>query len=783
MQKWLGMAGVAAIGIASPAFGQDSPPARDPIKAQDAGQAPAAPQSDGIADIIVTARKTEEKLQRVPITVTALSSEGIRQQTIQTTNDVQFHVAGLVQSPEPQGGQPDFAIRGTRQQGAIGSQGGVAVYMDYTPLLSTNAIAYSTYDMQSIQVLKGPQGTLFGKNTTGGAIIFAPNKPTQQFEGFVTGSYGNYNRTELTGMLNVPLTETLVARVSGSFVRRDGYTENVATSGNGPSSLDNERHESGRAILRWSPTDRFTNDLVAEYTHIHNNPIKGITVAVAAPCTLLYANCASALAEQQSLGARKVDFVHAQFERSQNWGIADTATYDLGALTIRNIFSYQRNKNDDLEDNDGLSTVPVLSGENHTRGRSVTNELDFIGKLFDDKLDYTLGFYYSDSRFDQHFNVGVFDLQFNAAGAVTGGLPSYFGASPSIANNTFYTQQKAVFGQLNYHVTDRFTITAGTRYTHEHQRAITQQFMGTISPTNNALRCQTSEFFADNPGLDSAACVVRREQDFDPITWNVSLNYQLQPTTLLYASVGRGFQAGGFNTQIPMAQYQSYAAETVTSYETGLKSDWHLAGRPIRTNLSVFLSKYDNQQRVINDTLPGGRTFIATFNAAKSTIYGAELEVNYLPTPALELSGFYSYIHAKYDNFLSPPIGVNGGQNLSDSAISSTPKQTLSGTIAYSLGVGAEGKIRGSLTGYYRSSTYTNDLVQTAYTRLPGYTLLNARIDVLKLAPVDIGLWMNNVTNKLYKVFGFDTLTNALGYATAQYGAPRTFGADVTFKF
>lgn len=133
MQKWLWMAGVATIAFASPAFGQDSPPASDSVKAQDAGQAPATPPGDGIADIIVTARKTEERLQRVPITVTALSSEGIRQQTIQTTNDVQFHVPGLVQTPEPQGGQPDFAIRGTRQQGAIGSQGGVAVYMEYTP--------------------------------------------------------------------------------------------------------------------------------------------------------------------------------------------------------------------------------------------------------------------------------------------------------------------------------------------------------------------------------------------------------------------------------------------------------------------------------------------------------------------------------------------------------------------------------------------------------------------------------------------------------------------------
>jgi len=769
-------AALAAMASMTPANAQTAAPAT---------HAPDASGQPGIGDIVVTARKQEEKLQRVPITVAAVSAAQIKQRNIQSTQDVQFNVPGLSQAPEPQGQQPDFAIRGTRQQGAIGSQGGVAVYVDYTPLQSTNSIAYSTYDMQSIQVLKGPQGTLFGKNTTGGAIIFAPNKPTQKFEGFITGGYGNYNRREITGMINIPLSDTLALRVAGSYVHRDGYTKNIADTG--PSRLDDENHESGRAILRWTPSSSITNDLMVDLTHIHNHPLADHNLAVSAPCTTVYPDCVPAQEEQQTLGKRKVDLPERLYAVSRNWGVGDTLSIDLGGVTLRNIVSYRRDRYNDAVDNDGLR-VPVLAGFDHTRGKAITEELDLIGKLFDDRLDYTLGFFYSNTKFHQNYTVPILALQFDTAGNVIGGLPSYFGVGPSLADNHFHTIQKAVFGQVNFHVDDKFTVTLGTRYTDSSQTVSQQNFVGTTSPTDNTPVCLTNGIYAGDPGLDAANCTETQKLSFHPMTWNFSLNYQATPSTLIYASAGHGFQAGGANTQIPLKQYQTYKPETVNSFETGIKSDYRIAGRPARTNLSVFYSKYKDQQRSINGTLDpvlgyGPIAYIGSFNAANSTIYGAELELNYNPTPALELSAFYSYIHAKYDSFITPSFDANGSHDLSNAAITSTPKSTFGATVAYTVPMFNEGKLRLSVTDYYRSSTFADDIHQTPYTKLPGYNLVNARLDLTKSLPVDVALWVNNLTNKTYRLFAFDLLTNSLGYASDQYGPPRTFGVEATFKF
>src|SRR6187402_3279194 len=277
MTTKLSLFALLAAGTALPSLAQPAPSANDapspatpaaptaiPAPAAQTNSAPdASAQADkGIADIVVTARKTEEKLQNVPIAVTALSGAALKEQTVQNVQDVQFHVPGLVSYPEAQGGAPDFAIRGAKQQGISASQGGVAVYLDYIPLSSNYSIKTATYDMQSVQVLKGPQGTLFGKNTTGGAIIFAPNKPTDHFEASLQGEYGNYNRVDLTGMVNLPITDGVALRVAGRFVHRDPYTKNIADTG--PSRLDDENHESGRAILRWTPTTDITNDVTVD---------------------------------------------------------------------------------------------------------------------------------------------------------------------------------------------------------------------------------------------------------------------------------------------------------------------------------------------------------------------------------------------------------------------------------------------------------------------------------------------------------------------------------------
>ena len=239
-----------------------------PANAQAAAPADTADAEPTIGDIVVVARKTEERLQDVPISIKALSGDALQQASVHNVQDLQFSVPGFVEFPEGQGGAPDFAIRDAKQSGVSGSQGGVAVYLDYVPITSNFAIANSTYDLQSVQVLKGPQGTLFGKNTTGGAIIFTPNKPTDRFEGALTGGYGNYNRFDVNGMINLPIGEGVGLRVSGRYLHRDGY---IAQPGVGPDSTqDAENSHSVRAILRIQPSSSFTSDTTFDYYQRHD---------------------------------------------------------------------------------------------------------------------------------------------------------------------------------------------------------------------------------------------------------------------------------------------------------------------------------------------------------------------------------------------------------------------------------------------------------------------------------------------------------------------------------
>jgi iron complex outermembrane recepter protein len=777
------------------------PAATDPAAAQapvaPGSAAPAAAPQQAIGDIVVTARKTEEKLQNVPIAVTALSGAALKQQTIQGAQDLQFHVPGFVEYPEGQGGAPDFAIRGAKQQGVAGSQGGVAVYLDYVPLTSNYAIVNSTYDMQSVQVLKGPQGTLFGKNTTGGAIIFAPNKPTDRFEGSLTGEYGNYGRVDITGVVNVPITDGVALRVSGRYVHRDGYLDNLI----GPDQ-DSENHHSIRAILRIQPTDRITSDTTFDYYHQRNyaNPdVYAGAYNAATICGTYPDDCVNGHSQSieglPSYKSRKIA-VDPTLNIGTFWGISNVTSYQLSdAITIRNIFGYRRDHLAGIEDDDG-TPLPILDGRNDNHAHQLTDELDFIGKLFDDKLSYTVGLYYADNVQNQISDYGIL--------APTGGLLGVFGGggglpqfpvpsvdaegnpitvnpiSPSLQYNRFETKSKAIFGQANYKITDELTLTAGGRYNQDKGRFNSQQYQGYTDSSETAPLCNILAY-ADPDEL-VGPCEVQRKRTWNAFTWNASLNFKPDSRTLIYVSAGRGFQAGGFNQQIRETQYREYQPEKVFNVEAGLKKDWRLFDRPIRTNFAIFRASYKDQQRVENGTYSDGLNYIATFNAANSTIWGGELEINYLPTRNLDLSLSYSYINAKYDTFLSPQIENIPSADLSGLAIAATPKHTINGTIAYTLPLNPDDKLRFTLSGYYRSGTYFNDLSQGPYTYQKGYALLNGRVDLVRSSPVDIGFWMNNITNKTYGVFKFDNLSG-LAYTSIFLGAPRTYGVDATFKF
>ena len=238
----------------------------------------AAAPSDQLENIIVTARRVEESQQSVPVALTALSSKDLEQQVVLNVNDLQSSTPGLFVAPNSQGGAPTFAIRGAKADN--GTSPTVAVYVDEVPVYSTLSVANMVYDMQSITTLKGPQGTLFGANSTGGAIVFRPNKPTETFEGYAQAGVGDYGRKEFQGMVNVPVNSVLQLRFAGEVVRRDGFITNLTPNVNSDSSkLENDRHESARASARLKFSDTLVNDTTIDFFHFNEQPKEAYNLA------------------------------------------------------------------------------------------------------------------------------------------------------------------------------------------------------------------------------------------------------------------------------------------------------------------------------------------------------------------------------------------------------------------------------------------------------------------------------------------------------------------------
>lgn len=368
---------------------------------------------------------------------------------------------------------------------------------------------------------------------------------------------------------------------------------------------------------------------------------------------------------------------------------------------MRNIFGYRDDKIENSEVDSGVD-APILSGWNKVPARAYTNEINIFGKAFNDTLDYTLGAFYSDQTTRQMLNYSV--LNFWRDRDPFGVLPPWFALNPRFADYTYGNKTHAGFGQINYHIDEKLTFTLGGRYTKNKQTYRASEYTGVATGINPAslignlnnqgqptalsnMTCVSGAFATAGENYDAANCTLRRKASFNSFIFNGGLQFQVDPRTMIYVSVGKGYQSGGFNNQQPIA-FSTYKPETVMNFEPGLKKDWELFDRPIRINLALFYSKYNNQQRSLNGSftatdvanfgLPAsliGNSFIAVSNASGSTTYGGELEVSYNVSDNFQLSAFYTYISAKYDSFDSPPYGnATGVVDLSGRALSSTPR-------------------------------------------------------------------------------------------------------------
>jgi len=751
--------------------------------------APAASADDGqkrvaaLDEIVVVARRREENIQTVPVAVTAVSGKTIEKAGVTSVGQLGQQVPALVIAPTTSRATPAFAIRGQRQQDYLPTvDQSVAVYVGDLYLSRQFGIDQALFDIASVDVLRGPQGTLFGRNSTGGAIIIRPAAPTDQFEGYAAATLGDYDRRQFEAVVNLPLADGVALRLGGMNFKRDGYVTNVITG----DDIDNEDYSAFRASLRFAPRGGFSSTTVANYFKSDGGGtpfiLSDVSPSNSAPVRTLglEASMRGLLAQQKARGFYETAQDIEARTKVKTFDVQNSTAFKFGnGLMLRNIVGYRDTSFADLNGTDG-SIARILEIENKYDGDQFSNELQLSGDA--GVLNWITGLYY-----------------FRETGA--NDTTSYTGSpvldnfiNPRLQQFSVVNVSKSIYGQGTVDLAawkPGLTFTAGARYTWDERNARlrSRQAVGVAPGTPTLLgfpspgeRCLSTP--ADGFGA-YPDCSIALSADFSKLSYNVSLEYKPAHGVLLYLATRQGYRSGGFNARAQLAyQLKPFRPEVVRDVEAGVKADWTVGEAPVRTNLSVYYSDFKDAQRLAPNVIAGVVT-TDVVNAAAANVKGAEFEFSIIPVSPLTLGGFVSYADAAYDEYVVPGPGGVGVRDLSDSArFAQTPKWTYSLNARLQIPTPSRvGDLSVSATYYHQSDIYVSDNTEPAG-RVDGWGTLGLRADLERVggAQVDLGVFVRNVTGEKYNVAG-QTLNNDIGFASRIPGAPRTVGISLRYSF
>ena len=748
----------------------------------------------GIQDIIVTARRREESAQTVPVAITALSTAALETRSVRTLSDLTSATPGLRFAGEGNANNASISLRGLNKI-AASSTGtpAVVVYFADVPLPG-EGLNLPTFDLANVQVLKGPQGTLFGRNTIGGAVRVTPEAPsTTTLSGYGRVSYGNLDYKAAEGAINIPIIEDkLGLRVAGQVRRRDGFVQT-----NYGKKLQNVHQDALRGSLVITPIEALKNVTIVDYFKGRDNGTAdmifrvnpGIFAAFGldpAYAAQLDAIAAAQLASQRGgkryvvnsyLGTPGQGALYSPplFTRIKTWGVTNTTTLELGDVTLKNIFGYRTTRLETRGNNDGLPALPggfVFYKALHSfnNDKQITDELQVQGRALDNKLDYILGAFYSD--FSPNGLRGNMNAQFNNAFA---------------SSSYVHLETKALFAQVGYDLGDMvegLKLNAGFRYTW------TKQSLCGI--TVNAVT--SLDQFASEGDCKAAAVTgalgrgLIRSKESKP-TWTVGVDYKASDNMLLYVTSRRGYREGGingplFNSPAALAnglnRFQTYKPEIITDVELGAKTDWRVGDVRGRLNIAAFRQWYKGAVNFINVTgstiFPGDPSYPDRgsfgFNAAKETISGIEVEGSLSPTPGMVFSAGGTYLKQKVNSVTTvapfPAVQVT----------LPSPKYTFNFAADFTPQVKILG---GDMTFHFDYYWLDDYQVQTG--QFPGYRLANGRVDLRDIGEsgISAGFFVKNVFNNHYLVSPVIALPQ-FPANVGNAGEPRTYGIEVSYK-
>jgi len=814
---------LCAVALPATAYAQEAPVE----EAQPAPDAPEAAEGEG-NEIVVTATKREQTLQDVPVAVSVTTAETIERAQIRDLKDLQTLVPALRVSQLQSSANTNFIIRGFGN-GANnpGIEPSVGVFVDGVYRSRTAAQIGDLPDVQRVEVLRGPQSTLFGKNASAGVISMVTREPSFQFKGNVEASYGNYDALVLKGYVTGPITDTLAASVAGGINKRDGYVTDLGYNGKA-----NERDRwFVRGQLRFEPTDALKIRLIADYDKIDE-----------VCCAVVNVRPSAATGAIQLLGGRVnnsatpfADVAYSNFPSSnkiENWGVSGQVDYSVGPLKLTSITAYRSSASLTNQDSDFTSADLIGQNLGNVNIDTFTQELR-LNANFLNVVDLMVGGYYFDESV-KYTNALTYGTAFRSyANLLSGGAIGSVEALLRFPTGTFQragqgifddtamdNQAWSIFGNLDVKLGSDLTLTLGGNYTKDKKDVVTKivstdvfsgldlvAIGGSSNPTlNPLLGLRPLQFLP--PFLNIPNAVENGKTRDGKFTWTARLAWEITDTVNAYFSYATGFKASSFNlsrdsrplaSDLPALRTAGLTVPNLTTgsryagpenaevFELGIKSNWGIAS----ANLTLFKQTITGFQ---SNVFTG--TGFALANAGKQSTYGVEFDGSVKPTDSLSLNLSMVYLAPKFDSFVASAVGDLSGTRPAGIPGLST---TIGAQWNKELGNGDRLILRGDW--HYESEVQIAEglpafIQRNALGQVTSYqpafdaarpfqrevSEINASISYAMMNGIEFSLWGRNLTNNRYLVQIFDSVAQS-GSVSAYPNQPRTYGATVRFKW
>lgn len=754
-----------------------------------------ASNAETYADIVVTARKRAESIQEVPMSITAFSQDTLRAQNITSAFQLDRAVPGLtVSTTSGNPGNPAFAIRG-RGQNFGTPAGGVETYFADVPLSGpflAVALPPQFFDVQSFQVLKGPQGTLFGRSTTGGAVSIVPKAPTHDFEGYARVQVGNYDNFQAEGAINLPLNEIAALRIAGFRWSRTGYgrtfpgnIDRLTGKVLGEQRYNNQDVSEIRATLLIEPSDRFSNSTILTYHDDKNIASAGAGLQVSA------ADRAAGSGSTPSHGFGTLfsdsDVEFGRQGHNRVLALINTSTFNVSDdVSLKNIFGYiHSNGNYSQGTNADGSALITISQPPTFRGiknSQYTNELQLQGSSFDDRLSWIVGGLADLTRQPLNpDNINISSILYVASpgcGAGCNVIRTLYGGHRV---NSF-----AGFASGTFSITTDLKLTGGFRRTWDAVTLLSGDIRVAVPQTPDA-----------RPSLAPAA-LVRQFHRFAGNTYNADLTYKLASGDIVYAGYRHGYKRGGFNPIAADPARAFFGAEQVDNFYAGFKSEFDLAGQSVRLNVEGYYDKYRGQHASYLGFMNGVAVSVTT-NVDRTSYKGLDIDLDADLTPWFNLRAAYGYIDAKVDKW-ADTSAPGSTVDLTVNPVPYVAKHKLTTTGRFHHEVEGLGDFALATTLSYQSKTFTNptcvaipratELLFGAFNsyahggcHTPARTLVDLRVEWNNIGGSRLSAALNaeNLTDKIYRIGTNSTLL--YGVEGDAYGPPRMITFDLSYRF